>query len=262
MPLPTPYIRLAAEMAIRDLKDKYRRTHAGGLWFVATPVASLCIYWVVFGYIFSVQWHDPSTKEPVGFMLPFLAGLLFYLFFSDVVLSSSTLFVSKRTYVVKSPFPIWVLWLGNLFRAGAHLLVNLFILMIVVVLEHRLSFAGIGWLALTVFSSLIFLAGLSLILSCLGPFIGDIGEGARLGLRLLFYAAPVAYPLMVVPQHIRRWLWLNPLTHIIEPVRNALVFNATPDTLLMSAFAITGLGLCGLSLWMFSRLKGVIPDVV
>lgn len=257
-----PHIRLAAEMAIRDLKNKYRRSLIGGLWLIVTPLASLGIYWIVFGYIFNVQWQDPSTKEPAGFTLPFLAGLLFYLFLADMVISSSTLFVSKRTYVVKSPFPIWVLWFGNLLRASAHMVVSLVILLALALYEHRISLTGLGWLVVAIANGMLFVSGTSLLLSCLGPFIGDISEGARLGLRVLFYAAPVAYPLGLVPENIRSWLWLNPLTHMIEPLRSALVFDATPDILLMSTFAVIGLSLCGVSLWMFSRLKGVIPDVV
>lgn len=257
-----PRISLAADLAVSDLKSKYRRSLAGWLWLAVTPLASLMIYWVVFGYIFKVEWQNPLTKEPAGFILPFLAGLLFYLFVSDVVLSSATLFVSKRTYVVKSPFPIWVLWLGNLLRASAHMAVNLVILLGLSLYEHRISFMGLGWLALTVVNGMLFMAGLSLLLSCLGPFIGDLAEGARLGLRILFYAAPVAYPLMLVPERIRNWLWLNPLTHMVEPLRSALVFHSMPDTLQMFVFAGVGIGLCGFSLWIFSRLKGVIPDVV
>lgn len=257
-----PHFCLAADMAIRDLKSRYKRSLAGGLWLLITPLVNLIIYWIVFGYLFNVQWENPSTQEPAGFILPFLAGLLFYSVFSDVVVSSSTLFVSKRTYVVKAPFPLWVLWLGNLLRAGTHMSVSLLILLVLSLYEHHISFVGMGWLVLALLNGVLFITSLSLVLSCLGPFIGDINEGIRLSLRVVFYAAPVAYPLTMIPDDVRGWLWLNPLTHIVEPVRSAVVFDTTPDILAMAVFAITGLSLGGLALWMFNRLKGVIPDVV
>src|SRR5688500_11885416 len=70
-----PRISLAADLAVSDLKSKYKRSLAGWLWLPVAPLASLMIYWVVFGYIFKVEWQNPLTKEPAGFILPFLAGL-------------------------------------------------------------------------------------------------------------------------------------------------------------------------------------------
>ena len=257
-----PLLPLAVDIAVRDLEAKYKRSLAGLLWLVLTPLAMLSVYWMVFGVILKVSWQDPSTSEKLGFVLPFFIGLVFYLFFADVVISSANLFVSKRNYVIKSSFPLWVLWLANLIRAGAHGLVNLGLLTVLAINDNRLYLDGIIWVSAIVASGLLFIAAASLLLSCIGPFIGDISEAAGLALRVLFYTAPVTYPLEIVPANYRSFLWFNPLTHIIEPVRSAIVYSKPPDLTRMTLFVAVSLLLFFLSIGVFKRTKGVIPDVV
>jgi lipopolysaccharide transport system permease protein len=256
------FVRLAFDIAIRDVKAKYKRSVAGLLWFGLTPLGMLAIYWTVFGLVFNVSWHHPFTGENVGYVVPFFSGLVLYLFFADIVISSTNLFVSKRTYVIKSSFPLWVLWLGNQIRAGSHGLVNLVILILLALTEQRLSLIGFFWMFVAIVSGLLFVAALSLLLSCLGPFIGDISELAQLTLRVLFYASPVTYPLELVPEKYRFLLWLNPLTHLIEPLRRAVVFDRPPDPTSMTVFNGVSLLLLGVSVWVFKRTRGVIADVV
>jgi len=128
--------------------------------------------------------------------------------------------------------------------------------------EQRLSLVGFFWMVVATVSGVVFVAALSLLLSCLGPFIGDISEVAQLTLRVLFYASPVTYPLDLVPEKYRILLWLNPLTHLIEPLRGAVVFDRPPDPALMTVFNSVSLLLLGVSVWVFKRTRGVIADVV
>lgn len=261
-PLRKYPIGLAIDIAIRDLEARYRRSLAGLLWLVLTPLAMLGLYWMVFGVVFNVTWRHPFTNEKVGFVLPFFVGLAFYLFFTDTVVSSANLFVSKRNYVIKSSFPIWILWLANLVRAGAHGLINLIILLLLALNEQRLAFSGLIWMMAGVTSGLLFICALSLLLSCLGPFIGDMSEASQLVLRVLFYTSPVTYPLEIVPEGYRFLLWLNPLTHVIEPLRRAIVFGRGPELSSMMLFNAISILLLASALWIFRRTKGVIADVV
>jgi lipopolysaccharide transport system permease protein len=255
-------IRLSADIAMRDLEAKYKRSSIGLLWLIVTPLAMLGIYWMVFGVVLNISWQHPLTQERAGFIFPFFIGLVFYLFVTDIVMSSANLFLSKRTYVIKASFPIGVLWLANMMRAGAHTTVNLAILFLLALSHRHISMTGFFWMLAGLTSGLLFVCALSLLLSCLGPFIGDISESAQLILRVLFYTAPVTYPIEIVPEQYRVFLWLNPLTHLIEPVRRAMVFGRAPDLTLMLLFIFFSGLMLGLSIWIFQRTRGVIADVV
>ncbi len=257
------YLALAWDLAKRDLEAKYKRSLIGPFWLLLTPLALMGIYWLVFGQILGIQWQSPSGPEKgVGFLLPFFAGLVIYLTLSDLVNSSSVLFSVKRTYVVKSPFPIWVLWVANLLRSAVHALVMLGLLIFLALAQQRLTITGLIWLLPALFSCVLFVCAASLLLAALGPFIGDISEAMRLVLRVLFYATPIAYPLTLVPEPWRDWMWLNPLTSMVEIVRAPLIFGAMPPLsplLGLSLFSVVSLLL---AIWVFLRVRGVISDVV
>jgi len=262
-PILHDHFRLAWDLARRDLAAKYKRSIAGPLWLVLTPLGLLGIYWLVFGLIFGVKWQLPHQPDQgIGFLLPFFTGLAVYLTLSDLVNSSSVLFASKRTYVVKSPFPIWVLWVANLMRASVNAGVLILLMLAVAVVQHRLTVTGLLWFFPALVLCAFFFAGLSLLLAALGPFIGDISEAMRLLLRILFYATPITYPLSMVPEPWQGWMWLNPLTVMVEMLRAPLVFGVMPSSALLIGFPLACLVLLLLASWIFNRVKGVISDVV
>lgn len=257
------HLRLAWDLARRDLAAKYRRSVVGMLWLVLTPLALLGIYSLIFGRIFGVKWQAPGLHAgDVGFVLPFFVGLSIYLLLSDVVNSSSVLFSGKRTFVVKSPFPLWVLWASNLMRAGVHGGVSLALVLVLAVFQQRLTLTGVVWLVPVLLNCIVFMAALSLLLAALGPFIGDISEAMRLLLRVLFYATPVSYPLSMVPQPYRDWMWLNPLTCMVELLRNPVVFGEPASMGIQVSFLAGTAVVAVIAGWVFARVKGVISDVV
>ncbi|WP_323165110.1 ABC transporter permease [Pseudomonas atacamensis] len=254
--------RLAWDLARRDLQAKYKRSFLGVFWMVLTPLCLLCVYTVVFGGILKVSWNEPGSDVSVGFVLPFFIGLSIYLLISDVVNSSTVVFSSKRTYVVKSPFPLWVLWLANLMRAYVHGVIYAIMVIILCVAFSVIGMHNIGWAFVLLLLSVVIISALSLILSVIGPFIGDISEAVRLLMRVLFYAAPISYPVSMAPEAYRFILWLNPLTVIVEPLREALVFGKGPSLVVFASLASSALLLSVFSIWLFNRIKGVVADVV
>lgn len=258
-----PHLVLAWDLAKRDLDAKYKRSLIGPFWLVLTPLALMGIYWLVFGKILGIEWQVPLGQERgVGFLLPFFAGLVIYLTLSDLVNSSSVLFSVKRAYVVKSPFPIWVLWVANLLRSAVHALVMLGLLILLALAQQRLTVSGLIWLMPAFFSCILFMSAASLLLASLGPFVGDISEAMRLVLRVLFYATPITYPLTLVPELWRDWMWINPLTSMVEIVRAPLVLGTMPPLTLLSGFSLFSGLLLLLAVWVFLRVRGVISDVV
>lgn len=258
-------LKLAADLARRDLVARNKRSLLGWLWLLLTPLCLLATYYVIFGMLFNVTWHGPAGSDggdPAGFALPFFAGLTLYLFFADVVNSSTVVFTGKRDFVVKTAFPLWVLWLSNLLRAAAQASISLILVLLLALVQQRLALAGVGWAALSLVPTLIFIAGLSLALCALGPFIGDISEANRLLLRVLFYATPISYPVSLIPDRYQFLIWLNPLTTMVESLRASVAFGTHIPFATWGLFSLFALLLLALGAWLFNRVKGVVSDVV
>lgn len=257
-------LRLAKDLAQRDLSAKYRRSNLGLLWLIVTPLSLLGVYSLVFGQIFGIKWEtsELTNSETVGFALPFFVGLSIYLVLSDIVNSSTVLMSSKRSYVVRSSFPLWVLWLANLIRGGVHALVAFSLVLIMALIQQRLTLSGVLWGGVSLISCSIFISGMSLLLVSIGGFIGDISDVLKLVLRLLFYATPITYPLMMVPMPYQNWMWFNPLTSMVELVRIPIVFGVGPPMSVLIPFTIFSIVLLIVSVFVFRRVKGFIADVV
>jgi lipopolysaccharide transport system permease protein len=257
-------LKLACDFAVRDLRSRYSRSYLGLLWLIVTPLSLLLIYSLIFGYLFKVEWRSglaqPSAKH--GFVLPFFIGLLVYLYISDLAISAASLYSSKRTFVIKSPFPLWVLWAANWLRCGITLLIQAVLAITISVMVGAISVSGTlgfiaGFIVLVMYG-----AGISLVFASLGPFIGDIAEGLRLSVRLLFYASPIAYPLELVPASIRNFIWANPLTAVIEILRQSLAFGQIASLNLWVGAIGFALLMLAIGFWLHRKVKGVVADVV
>lgn len=254
-------IDIAWTIARRDLRGRFSRSRLGFVWLFLNPLLMSAVYVGVFWGVLGLQWHHPITGQAIGYITPFFSGLVVYLLIADLTVSSLNLFVAKRDYVLKSPFPLWVLWLANLFRAGVQGLGNLVVLIGLALATGTLDLPNALWSVPTIFLICAFAAAFSLILAMIGCFIGDLADAAQLLLRVLFYAAPITYPSELVPASLRWVQAINPLTHLVEPLRNPIAFGLAPSW--STAFFSLGVAmLMGLAAWFYVRLRGAVADVV
>lgn len=255
-------LQLAWDLAHRDLASRFKKSSAGALWLVITPVSFAAIYWLVFSCFMKLEWIESSTGTKVPYIAPLFAGLATYLFFSDTITGSLSVFRSKREYVRRAAVPLWVLWLALFFRVAVGGAISYFILLVLAAIYGLLTVSAI--LSIPIALALISMAGLSisLLLSLLGAFFSDLEEGARIVLRVLFYTAPITYPISIVPAKYVGLIWSNPLTALVEIVRNAFVFSALPPAVPSVVLIGTTTAILLVGVWLYSRVRGVISDVV
>jgi lipopolysaccharide transport system permease protein len=256
------HAQLAWDLAYRDIFARYGNSIGGIFWLVITPASFVGIYWLVFAYFLQLKWLNPITGVEVSYLVPLFAGLATYFLLNDVIMSSLSTFRHKREYVRRAAVPIWVLWLSMTMRVAMSAATNFFMLVAMVLIAGLMSWQSLVAIPLSLFLIVIFAISISLLLSLLGPFFKDLDEIARVILRVLFYTSPVSYPLTTVPERFIGYLWVNPLTVLVEAVRNAFVFGCFPSTLSYGVMLVFSLALFWLAIWLYSRLKGPIVDVV
>src|SRR5437763_575444 len=91
-----------------------------------------------------------------------------------------------------------------------------------------------GWAILVpviVLEEMLFAAACGMLLSAANVAWRDISRGLPLVLFLMLYAVPVLYPPERVPNAIRPFFDLNPIAHLVDAFRTAVVGTHSPDLL-------------------------------
>ena len=96
-----------------------------------------------------------------------------------------------------------------------------------------------------------------------GAFLPDIREVLTLLLQVLFYAAPIVYPLELVNNPALRSLILaNPVTGIVGIFRAGLIGGTAPGAWTVLLLFGGGLALVAVDATALSLLRDRIPDVL
>jgi lipopolysaccharide transport system permease protein len=125
---------------------------------------------------------------------------------------------------------------------------------------------GVGFNALyapLIFLPFVFLTmGFSWLLSSLGVFLRDIGQTIGVITTILIFMSPVFYPISALPEKLQFWILLNPLTFIIEQLRDVLIFNRTPNLVSLVVYVAISIFSMWLGYAWFQKTKKGFSDVI
>ncbi len=250
---------LLGRMARQDINSRYQGSAFGLLWSMATPVLLLAAYWLVLGRILQARWGElPGDSYPVVLF----SGLVVHLFLADVVGRAPALVIEHQTYVKKVVFPLEILSPMTVLTALFHLVISLAILFLGQLLLTGNVPATWVFVPLVMASLVPMLLGLSWMLSSLGVYLRDVQQVVPLTLTLMMFLSPIFYPMHAVPPEYRSWLYLNPITTVIEQLRNVVVAGEPPDWSVLGIYSVVALAVMLLGGWWFVRTRKGFSDVL
>lgn len=217
------YSDLLRTLTAHRIRVRYRQSVLGVAWVLVQPLSTMAIFWLVFTRIGRV----PTDEIP--YPLFAYSGLVFWWFLSSSLSGCTQALVSHAQLINRIFFPREILPLSYV----AACLFDLTVASIV--LAGLLAYHGIapGPALLFVPPLLALLVGLAaalgLLLSALQVRFRDVGVAVPLILYLGLFATPIAYPLAAVPERYHAWFWANPMTGILESLRQVLLHGAPPD---------------------------------
>ncbi len=243
----------------KEIGGRYAGSYAGMLWIIVEPLATIFVFSLVFTYVFRVSLNL-ETDGTASFTVFFLAGYFPWLMLSDALSRGAGSIVGNSTLVTKVIFPVDLLPLSAVLSSFLTHGVGFCLYLFYLALIGKLS---ASWLMLPVLLFLhgLFCCGLSFLISALVVFIRDVQQALNLLLMVWFYASPVLYPLNFVPEPVRQWIWLNPMSSLIVPFREALLRGTVPWKFVMG-FACVAFVSYALGTWFFMRSRRAFADVL
>ncbi|MDE2431064.1 MAG: ABC transporter permease, partial [Burkholderiales bacterium] len=195
----------------------------------------------VFSMVFKARWNSGSDSK-TEFALVLFAGLMVFNLFSECVSRAPNLIISNVNYVKKVVFPLEILPIVTLCSAFFHACISFFVWLVFYFVFFGVPHTTLLWLPVVIFPFLLFTLGISWMLASLGTYLRDVGQIIGLLMTVLLFLSPIFYPVSALPERFQSLMMLNPLTPIVEQVRDILMWGKDPDwSLLALTWAVASL---------------------
>ena len=254
----------------RDFVSVYKQTVLGPLWFFIQPIFTTAIYVLIFGKLAKI------SPEGVPQILFFMAGTVFWSYFSDCLLTTSKVFETNKGIFGKVYFPRLIspisVVVSKLLKLGIQLILFIGFFLYYLIFKEASVSPNI-YIYLLPFLILIMAAlslGLGLITTSLTTKYKDLNFLLQFGIQLAMYGAPVIYSLEGVKERegflfenvFAPLLEFNPLTPIFESFRYGFLGNGTFSIYTLAYSTIVTIIVLFIGMLVFNKTQKSFMDTV
>ncbi len=245
----------------RDIVTVYKQTILGPLWFFIQPILTTITFMFIFGNLAGI------STDGVPQILFYLAGITIWNYFNETLTQTSKTFTENAPIFGKVYFPRLVLPLSKVISNLLKFAIQ-FGLFLVTLLVFVLLGKDVGpniYILLTPIL-MIMMGGLGLgfglISSALTTKYRDLTFLIAFGVQLLMYATPVIYPMSSISEKYQIYLWINPLTSILECFKYAYLGSGVLNWFWLTYSMIFTVLLLLLGAVTFNRIEKSFVDTV
>jgi lipopolysaccharide transport system permease protein len=255
---------LIISLTTRELASRYRGSALGSIWALLVPLLMLLVYTFVFSVVFNARWQTAAGGEATSsgsYSVHLFSGLVIYGLVSEVLNRAPGLLLENVAYIKKVAFPLEVMPVVTVLAATFNAIISFSILLIVYLVVIGTPPTTALLLPLYLLAAALIAAGMSWIFAALGVYLRDIRQVVGLATTALMFLSPVFYPLSQVPESFRNILQFNPLSLLLEGMRDAL-FSGTVVPLELAELLVFSIAVAVVGRLVFARLREGFADVV
>jgi lipopolysaccharide transport system permease protein len=245
---------------------RYRGSVLGLAWSFFNPMLMLSVYTFVFSVVFRSRWSADGARavseSKTDFAMLLFVGIIVHGLFSEVVNRAPQLILSNQNYVKRVIFPLEILPVVSMVAAVFHTMVSLGVLLLAFfILNSNLQWTAI-FAPIVLMPLVILTLGFAWLLASLGVFLRDVGQTIGLVTTVLMFLAPVFYPISAIPPEFRPWMMINPLTFVIEQMREVLIWGHLPNWTGLLIYTLGALVVAWVGFAWFQKTRKGFADVL
>jgi len=245
----------------RDFVIFYKQTILGPLWYIIQPLFNTLVFTVIFGKVAKI----PTDGIPPPIF--YLSGTIIWTYFSFCLKQTGTTFVTNAQVFGKVYFPRVTVPISIAITAVLQFIIQ-FIIFLCFFFYYKLSGSTfqpniyILALPLIVLHMAVLSVGMGLIISAATAKYRDLTFAMEFFIQLWMYLTPIVYPLSQVPDRLKIFILINPMTAVVESFRGAFLGASalTPQGLLLSIMLTILIFIGGIII--FSRVEKTFLDTV
>lgn len=228
------YRHLTLKLAISEFKLRYKNSILGFFWSLAEPLLMLTVLYLVFTNLMRVNVEH--------YQLFLLIGIISWNMLSRGTTMSLNCIIGRASLVQKIYFPREVLVISSCITALLMTLTELIVFGVFMVAFKVIPGSTLLFSPLVLFIEFIIILGLSFGLAAINVYYRDVQYIWAVFLQAGFFAAPIIYPISIIPEKYVWLIRLNPMTRIIDMLREAMIYSRSPfilDWIFIIAAAIS-----------------------
>ena len=215
------YKWLLYELVLRDLKIKYRSSVLGYLSSLLNPLMMMTVLTIVFSTLF--RFDIPN------YPVYLLSGQLIYSFFSEATNMSMSSIINSASLIKKVYIPKYIFPVSRVLSSFVTLLLSLLAMVIVMVVTQVNFTWVILFFPIPLIYILVFSIGMGLLLSVLAVYFRDVIHLYSVLLSAWMYLTPIMYPINMVPDYVKRFIFWNPMYYFVEIFRQIVLYGEWPS---------------------------------
>lgn len=241
----------------REILSRFAGSAFGLIWALANPLLVLAIYSFVFGHLFQQRIGDLSTDSYIVFLA---LALWPWMMFADGVMRAMQSVQANAPLVKKVAFPHLLLVLAAINSVFlVHLAGYTAVLLFLAATGTKLHVAGIPSALLAIATLYLLAVGIGAFLAALQTLLRDVEQVVAPALMMLQFLTPVLYPISTIPERYRDWFAWNPLTAVMQRLRDGFLLGATPQISDMGML-LGGVVVAIIGIGFFVRLSPYFED--
>ncbi len=244
---------LIAAMAKRDIGSRFAGQVLGSLWAVLHPLVLICVYIVLFAFVFNIRMPEGMEFER-SYTTYLLSGLVPWIVFQEIIIRSSTAVTENDNLVKQVVFPIEVLPVKSVLSSMVVPIVAFTVLLLQGAVESGLPAIAV-LLPLLLLLQLIAMVGIAMLLAAVGVYLRDLKDIAQVGCFITIYATPIFYLPDWVPSGLKPITYLNPFSYMVWCYRDLVYYGRFEHPWAWLVFTFFALLSFAIGYRVFRRLK-------
>lgn len=261
------YRRLIYFFTWREFKVRYKQTALGVLWVALQPLVFMGIVQLILLRRLGADFGVEGAPAYISVFLGFVVWQFFEGSFSGTVNG----FVNNQGLYQKIYFPKIIPSIAFVLSRMIDLIIGFAILIILTLVfgywaGNWEGFTGLHWEGFALFIPLTLLLSLTaigagLLLGTLNVKYRDVKQVLPFLIRIAFLSTPIFWPISIVPESIRQYMYFNPAAAAIQTFREAFYDPSqikwswlVYPIITMTFFLVWGI-------WYFRRKENEMVDI-
>jgi lipopolysaccharide transport system permease protein len=248
--------RLLAAITRVELAKRHAGSVLGMTWVVLQPALLLSVYLFIYLVVFKIRFPGFSRFD---YVLYVFCGLVPYLGFMEA-LTTGALSIKQNMHLVKNVMlPIELIPVRSVLVGMASQFVSIGLVLVLLAADRTLSW-HVLWLPAVVALQVLWLVGLTWILSSITVALPDVTYFVNLFVFLLMFVSPIGFKPDMVPPSVEFVIYLNPIYYMTEMYRACMLYGQWPRAAVAVIYTVMCVGTFAVGSVFFERFKGVLTD--